>query len=265
MAALDIPSRQMHTFLCVHGIGGTRNDWAGVAGPLERLGRVACVDVPAGSMERGRDAIVDDLERGPGPGILVGHSRGGVLALMVAAERPRPRGAARPHERVRAADARRPFVDRRQGKLGEAPDAAGRPVRPRRAPDRASSRQPAASLRTSFPSVMRIAGLGLRPAAFDRIARAVPCPVLAISGERDSHVPSSWVGGRRPPVRVDARHDSRRQPLCARRRARCVGRARRGLARGMSVLLNDVHSALNASQMARVAEVETRRGRPAGG
>lgn len=57
----------MHTFLCVHGIGGTRNDWAGVAGPLERLGRVACVDVPAGSMERGRDAIVDDLERGPGP------------------------------------------------------------------------------------------------------------------------------------------------------------------------------------------------------
>src|SRR4051812_50087014 len=78
----------MHTFLCVHGIGGARADWAGVAGPLERLGRVACVDVPAGSMERGRDAIVHDLERGSGPGILVGHSRGGVLALMAAAERP---------------------------------------------------------------------------------------------------------------------------------------------------------------------------------
>jgi pimeloyl-ACP methyl ester carboxylesterase len=52
-----------------------------------------------------------------------------------------------------------------------------------------------ATFMTSLPAVLQMAGVGLRPAAFDSIARSVGCPVLAISGERDSHVPASWIGG----------------------------------------------------------------------
>jgi hypothetical protein len=43
---------------------------------------------------------------------------------------------------------------------------------------------------SSLPVVVQMAGVGLRPAAFDREARSVRCPVLAISGDRDSHVPA---------------------------------------------------------------------------
>jgi pimeloyl-ACP methyl ester carboxylesterase len=183
----------MHTFLCVHGIGGTRADWAGVTGPLERLGRVVCVDVPAGSMERGRDAIIDELERGAGPAIVVGHSRGGVLALMAAAERPALverlvlSGGYVPPTR-----ADRSWVIGGGSWVKHRARLAGRFVRGGHLTTRRSATP--ASLRTSLPSVMGIAGMGLRPSAFDRIARAVRCPVLAVSGERDSHVPSSWVG-----------------------------------------------------------------------
>ena len=192
LAGLDIPSRQMHTFLCVHGIGGTRADWAGVTGPLERLGAVACVDVPAGAMERGRDAIVHDLERGPGPGILVGHSRGGVLALMAAAERPDlVERLVLTSGYVPPTRADRSWIIGGGSWVKHRTRLAGRFVRGGHLTARGADSR--ASLRTSFPSVMRIAGMGLRPSAFDRIAQAVRCPVLAISGERDSHVPSSWV------------------------------------------------------------------------
>jgi aminoacrylate hydrolase len=183
----------MHTFLCVHGIGGTRADWAGVTGPLGRLGRVVCVDVPAGSMELGRDAIIHELERGAGQGILVGHSRGGVLALMAAAGRPDLverlvlSGGYVPPTR-----ADRSWVIGGGSWVKHRARLAGRFVRGGHLTTRGAD--PPASLRMSLPSVMRIAGMGLRPSAFDRIARAVRCPVLAISGERDSHVPASWVG-----------------------------------------------------------------------
>jgi pimeloyl-ACP methyl ester carboxylesterase len=46
-----------------------------------------------------------------------------------------------------------------------------------------------------MPAVLQLAGVGLRPSTFDSVARSVRCPVLAISGQRDSHVPASWVGG----------------------------------------------------------------------
>jgi len=183
----------MHAFLCVHGIGGTRADWAGVTGPLERLGRVACVDVPAGSMERGRDAIIRDLERGAGRGVLVGHSRGGLLVLMVAAARPDlVERLVLSSGYVPPTRADRSWIIGGGSWVKHRARLAGRFVRGGHLTVRGVGSP--ASLRMSLPSVMGIAGMGLRPSAFDRIARAVRCPVLAISGERDSHVPSSWVG-----------------------------------------------------------------------
>ena len=45
----------------------------------------------------------------------------------------------------------------------------------------------------SIAAVLEMARTGLRPAAYDALARSVRCPVLAIAGSRDSHVPTSWV------------------------------------------------------------------------
>jgi pimeloyl-ACP methyl ester carboxylesterase len=52
-----------------------------------------------------------------------------------------------------------------------------------------------ATLRSSLPAVVQLARVGLRPSAFNGVARSVRCPVLAISGDCDSHVPSSWTRG----------------------------------------------------------------------
>lgn len=183
----------MHTFVCVHGIGGTRADWAAVTRHLEPLGDVVCVDVPAGSVEAARDAIVAQLVEGDRPSILVGHSRGGLVALMAAARRPDlVAGLVLSAGYVPPTRADRSWVIGGGSWVKHRVRLAHRFLRSGHLTGRGAAAP--ASFRTSFPAVLQIAGLGLRPAAFDALARSVRCPVLAISGERDSHVPSSWVG-----------------------------------------------------------------------
>lgn len=183
----------MHTFVCVHGIGGTRDDWAGVTRHLEPLGDVVCVDVPSGSIEAARRAIVARLAEGAGGSILIGHSRGGVVALMAAAERPDLVGGV-----VLSAGYVPPTRADRSWVIGTGSWVKHRGRLANRFVQSGHLRRnhgdAPASVRASFPAVLQMARLGLRPAAFDAVARGLHCRVLAISGERDSHVPSSWVG-----------------------------------------------------------------------
>jgi pimeloyl-ACP methyl ester carboxylesterase len=179
--------------VCLYGIGGARSDWAGVTPRLERLGEVVCVDVPGGSLEDARDLILVQLPDDVGGIVWVGHSRGGVLALMAAAQRPEVveavilSGGYVPPTR-----AERSWIIGVGSWVKHRVRLVGRFVRSghltARQPDRTGS------LLTSLPAVLQMAGVGLRPAAFDLVAGAVRCPVLAISGDRDSHVPASWVG-----------------------------------------------------------------------
>jgi pimeloyl-ACP methyl ester carboxylesterase len=188
-----VQSSRRCIFVCIHGIGAARSDWLPITPALSRLGEVVCAEVPDGALDSARDRILADLPEQRGRTVLIGHSRGGVLALMAAARRPDlvgavvlsggyvpPNRAGRPwiigvgswvKHRFRLANR---FI--RGGHL-----TARRPDRP-------------ASLLTSLPAVLQLAGIGLRPSTFDSVARSVRCPVLAISGERDSHVPASWVG-----------------------------------------------------------------------
>jgi pimeloyl-ACP methyl ester carboxylesterase len=181
-------------FVCMHGIGGARSDWAGVTPRLARMGEVICLDMRVSPLEEARDLTLAELAAHPCETVLVGHSRGGILALMAAAQRPDLVDAV-----VLSAGYVPPTRAERSWMMGvgswvkHRARLAGGFVRhghlTARRPDRS------ASFLTSLPAVLQMAGVGLRPAAFDNIARSVGCPVLAISGERDSHVPSSWVGG----------------------------------------------------------------------
>jgi pimeloyl-ACP methyl ester carboxylesterase len=87
------------TFVCVHGLGGSHLNWAGVAPGLSRLGRVLALDLagfgltpPAG---RGTSLganwrLLDGFLRALrlGPVALVGNSMGGNISMIQAAHAP---------------------------------------------------------------------------------------------------------------------------------------------------------------------------------
>ena len=182
------------TFVCIHGIGGARSDWAPVTPALARLGEVVCAEVPSGALESARDRILAELPDRRGRMVLIGHSRGGLLALMVAARRPDLvdavvlSGGYVPPNR-----GGRPWIIGIGSWVKHRVRLANRFVRGGHLTARQADRP--ASFLKSLPAVLQIAGVGLRPSTFDSVARSVRCPVLAISGERDSHVPASWVSG----------------------------------------------------------------------
>lgn len=180
------------TVVCLHGIGGSPGEWEGVASRL--VGQVVCLSVPGGSLGVACGRVVAELADRRERTALVGHSRGGVLALMVAAQRPDlvdavvlSAGYVPPNRAERSWVIGAGSWVKHRGML------VGRFVRRGhltvRKPDRS------ASARQSVSAVLEVAGVGLRPSAFDSIARKVECPVLAICGEHDSHVPASWVRG----------------------------------------------------------------------
>jgi pimeloyl-ACP methyl ester carboxylesterase len=87
------------TFVCVHGLGGSHLNWAGVAPGLARRGRVFALDLGGfgltapghrgtgvGANRRLLDAFLQSLELPPV--VLVGNSMGGMLSLIQAVHRP---------------------------------------------------------------------------------------------------------------------------------------------------------------------------------
>ena len=87
------------TFVCVHGLGGSHLNWAGVAPGLARRGRTIALDLggfgltpPAGRKTSvgGNWRLLDGFLRALGlpPVMLVGNSMGGMIALIQAAQVP---------------------------------------------------------------------------------------------------------------------------------------------------------------------------------
>lgn len=87
------------TVLLVHGWGGDRHEWAGVAGRLARRHRVLAPDLPghgATPASPGRHAprrVAADLAAwlaavGSGPTVAVGHSMGGQVVAALAVDHP---------------------------------------------------------------------------------------------------------------------------------------------------------------------------------
>lgn len=76
--------------VCLHGLGRTPADWDAVRAPLGRVGEVIAPQLP-----RTPDDAIEFLDRLLVPGsIVIGHSMGAVLAMRLAATRPRPLRAA---------------------------------------------------------------------------------------------------------------------------------------------------------------------------
>jgi pimeloyl-ACP methyl ester carboxylesterase len=72
--------------VCLHGLGRGPGDWAAVGTQLRGFGEVIAPAVPSSPAEALRMA---DEVIAPGD-IVIGHSMGGVLAMRLAAARPRP-------------------------------------------------------------------------------------------------------------------------------------------------------------------------------
>jgi pimeloyl-ACP methyl ester carboxylesterase len=116
--------------------------------------------------------------------ILVGHSEGGVNALRIAAALSDPVEAvvlassffppARGGRSFTAA-----VLDYGRHRVLYARDIADRGRRPN-------------PTRRGFGQIASVARLGVRPAAFHRLAAAVACPVLVIHGDQDHVVPVTF-------------------------------------------------------------------------
>lgn len=166
--------------VCLHGLGRSPSDWDGVRPGLERFGRVITPSLP-----RSPDRALDAVEAAVPPGaILIGHSIGGVLALRLARERPRPLAALiltdcffPPARNGRSMSATlRDYAAHRVAYLRSLRGRSGAPVEP-------SSRSGGLS------ALAGLARLGLHRAAFDADADAVSAPVLIVHARDDHHVP----------------------------------------------------------------------------
>jgi esterase len=154
------------TIVCISGVGGSPSEWDAVTPLLSRFAGVATTIPARGSV------------------VLIGHSEGGVAALRIAAGQPGRIDAAvlasgffPPARAGRSLPAA--VVDYGRHRLLYLRDLAAR------------GRRPSPS-RRGIGQMASLARLGLRPAAFHRLAGAVLCPVLVIHGDQDHIVPIAF-------------------------------------------------------------------------
>ena len=166
--------------VCLHGLGRSPSDWDGVRAALERFGTVVTPSLPR-SPDRALEAVDDAVLPG---GILIGHSIGGVLALRLARERPRPLAA------VILSDCF--FPPARNGRSTPATIrdyAAHRVAYVRSLRGRSGAPVEETSRSGGLSALAGLARLGLHRAAFDADADAVTAPVLVVHARDDHHVP----------------------------------------------------------------------------
>jgi pimeloyl-ACP methyl ester carboxylesterase len=81
----------------IHGLGGSTTNWGAVGQSLSDLGAVKAVDLPGFGLspprsdyrlDTHRDSVVAYLETMEAPFTLIGNSTGGLLAELIAADRP---------------------------------------------------------------------------------------------------------------------------------------------------------------------------------
>jgi pimeloyl-ACP methyl ester carboxylesterase len=196
--------------VCVSGLGGSAEEWAGVAPALRRHGDVITLEPATGGaggpLRGGLEALDPLLAGAPGPAVLLGHSLGAVVSLLEAATSP---------QRVAGVVLTAPFVPvARDGRstLATAADYARHRVlfaagaRGRRR-DRAGRPRIDRSARAS--GLRALARYGLRPDAFHAMADGVSCPVLLVHGGADHHVPPAFARA------AAARHPAWRLALIA--------------------------------------------------
>jgi len=83
--------------VCVHGLGGSHLNWVPPAPPLAALGSVSAFDLPgfgysppsrSYSMQQHARVTIEYLEHLDEPALLIGNSMGGLVSILVAAQRP---------------------------------------------------------------------------------------------------------------------------------------------------------------------------------
>jgi pimeloyl-ACP methyl ester carboxylesterase len=166
--------------VCLHGLGRSPSDWDGVRGGLERFGRVVTPSLP-----RSPALALDAVDAAVPPGaILIGHSIGGVLALRLARERPRPLAA------LILTDCFFPPARNGRSTLATLRDYGAHRVAYLRSLRGRSGAPVEATPRSGGLSALAgLARLGLHRAAFDADADAVAAPVLVVHARDDHHVP----------------------------------------------------------------------------
>jgi pimeloyl-ACP methyl ester carboxylesterase len=166
--------------VCLHGLGRSPADWDGVRAGLERFGTVVAPSLPRAP---GGALAVVGREVTPGS-IVVGHSIGGVLALRLARERPRPLAA------LILSDCFFPPARNGRGTVATLRDYGAHRVAYLRALRSRSGAPVEASSRAGGPSALAgLIRLGLDRDGFDADADAVAAPVLVVHARDDHHVP----------------------------------------------------------------------------
>ena len=166
--------------VCLHGLGRTGADWAGVAGGLGRFGEVRAPTLP-------RDPLraVAQARRLVAPGaVLVGHSAGAVQALRIAAD-----PAVAPAALVLTGGFFPPARNGRGTAESLAAFARHRVALVRGVARDRSLRGPRHGTGAAMRSMMTLA---LHPARARALLDGARCPVLVVHARDDHHVPADF-------------------------------------------------------------------------
>jgi pimeloyl-ACP methyl ester carboxylesterase len=186
--------RSGRRLVCVSGLDGAANEWAGVGSALARYGDVFTVELAlrdpqsCGPLQAEGEAIVRVLADATERSMLIGHSMGSVVSLLVAAAQP---------DRLAGLVLTAPFLplarDGRSTLVTAADYARHRVLFAAGARGRRRQRtRHTVNRRARVAGLRALAHYGVRPEAFHAIADRVSCPVLLVHGSEDHYVPPSF-------------------------------------------------------------------------